>query len=148
MRMNIDAECFGAASHIADAHGAGIRVTAYLAEGLHLHGADKGDECIRKDIQLLRQKSDKKQQRNLRQNDDLPPMHLFHVLIVPADRFRYKDAEYKCKQRHEIAPAVRPISFEEIGTEKNDISCLRICEHLAAAEVGIGVLETAGKNNK
>ena len=41
VRVEIGAQRVRAAAHVADAHRARVSVTAHLAEGLHLHGADE-----------------------------------------------------------------------------------------------------------
>ena len=66
MGVKIDAQGFRAAAHIADAHGTGVSVAPDLAEGLHLHGTDKGHNGVGEGVGLLRQKANRKQQSDLR----------------------------------------------------------------------------------
>ena len=66
MGVEIDAQGLRAAAHIADAHGTGVGVAPDLAEGLHLHGADKGHHGVGEGVGRLRQKAHRKQQNDLR----------------------------------------------------------------------------------
>ena len=91
--VEIDAQGLRSAAHVADAHGAGVSMAAHLAEGLHLHGADKGHQHIGQRIDPLRQKAHHKQQDDLRQDDELPPMHLFHVLEMAVNTLGRKDPQ-------------------------------------------------------
>ena len=61
-RVEICAKRLGAAAHVADAHGACVGVAAHLSEGLHLHGAHKGNDGVGESINRLRQKADGEKQ--------------------------------------------------------------------------------------
>jgi len=148
VRVKIGAQRVRAAAHIADAHGAGIRVSAHLAEGLHLHGADEGNERVGRCVEALRQKADEKQQHDLHQNDELAPVDLFHALIAPVHTLCHENARHKRQHRHKIARAERPFPFKQVGAEEHDIARLRVGEDLSAAEVGVGVLQAAGKDDE
>ena len=62
----VGAQRLRSAAHIANAHGAGVGVAPHLAEGLHLHGADKGHHGVGEGVGRLRQKAHRKQQNDLR----------------------------------------------------------------------------------
>lgn len=79
----VNAQRLRTTTHIADAHGACVGVAVHLTEGLHLHGADERNERVGSRIALLRQKSDEEQQHDLRQKNELLPMHSLHVFETP-----------------------------------------------------------------
>ena len=92
-RMEVGAQRLRTAAHIADAHGAGVGVAPHLAEGLHLHGAHEGHHGIGGGVQRFRQEAHRRQQHDLRQNDELPPVYLLHPLEVPVDALRDVDTQ-------------------------------------------------------
>ena len=148
MCVKINAQGLGAAAHVADAHGAGIGVAPDLAEGLHLHGAYKGNQGVGQGVDALGQKSHRKQQDDLRQNDELPPVHLFHVLEMAVHAFRRENAQQERQHRDEVPGTVPPLPVKQIGAEQDDVARLGIGKHLAPAEIGVGVLQAAGENNE
>ena len=75
--MKIGAECFHAGAQIADTHGAGIRMTTDLVEGLYLKRTYKRNERVGKRFDRIRQETDHKQQKDLAKQDDLSPVELF-----------------------------------------------------------------------
>ena len=147
-RVEVNAQRLRAAAHIADAHRARVGVAAHLAEGLHLHGADERNERVGSRAALLRQKADKEQQHDLRQKNELPPVYPLHVLEMPMNTLSHENTQHEREHRHKIASAVRPVTIEKIGAEEHDVARLRVGKHLAAAEIGIGVLQAAGENDE
>ena len=92
-RMEVGAQRLRSAAHIANAHGAGVGVAPHLAEGLHLHGAHEGHHGVGGGVQRFRQEAHRRQQHDLRQNDELPPVYLLHPLEVPVDALRDVDTQ-------------------------------------------------------
>ena len=146
--MKIDAQRLSAAPHIANAHGTGVSVAPNLAEGLHLHGAHKGHNGIGEGVDALRQKADSEKQDDFRQHNELPPMHLFHVFEMPVNALRRKNAQQEGQHRDEIPNAVFPFAIEQVCAEQDNIAGLCVGKYLAPAKIRIGVLQTAGENNK
>ena len=123
-------------------------MAAHLAERLHLHGADERHKHIGRHVPLLRQKADGKEQHDLREDDELPPVDLFHALKAPVDALSDEYSEREREHRHEIAHGARRVALKKIGAQKDDVAGLSVGKHLAAAEIGIGVLQTAGENDE
>lgn len=147
-RVEIRAQRLGAAAHVADAHGACVGVAAHLSEGLHLHGAHKGNDGVGESINRLRQKADGEKQDYLGQNYELPPVYTLHVFIMPVDALGNENTEHKGQHRNKISSAVRPFSVEEICAQQDDVARLRVCENLTAAKIGVRILQTAGQDYK
>ena len=142
--VEILAQRFRAAAEIADAHRARVGVAAHLAERLHLHGTDERHKHIGRHVPLLRQKADEKEQHDLREDDELPPVDLFHALKAPVDALGNEYPEREREHRHEIAHGARRVALKKIGAQKDDVAGLGVGKHLAAAEIGIGVLQSSG----
>ena len=123
-------------------------MAAHLSEGLHLHGAHKGNDGVGESINRLRQKADGEKQDYLGQNYELPPVYTLHVFIMPVDALGNENTEHKGQHRNKISSAVRPLSVEEICAEQHDVARLRVCKYLAAAKVGVRILQTAGQDYK
>ena len=75
-------------------------------------------------------------------------MHLLRVLEMAVDALRREDPQQKRQHRDEIPGAVPPLAVKQIGAAQYDVARLGIGKHLAPAEIGIGVLQAAGENDK
>ena len=102
MRMIIYAQCLRSASHISDTHCACVSVTSYLMECLNLQSAHIRNKRICKIIDLMRNKSDDKQQNNLREEYHLPPMYFFVMLEVHVHNLGGGYTKYKRNNRNKI----------------------------------------------
>ena len=64
------------------------------------------------------------------------------------DQFRSGHTQCKGKNRHQIVQKACPVPGKEGLPHKNDVACLRIGKDTAASQVGVGVLQAAGKRQK
>ena len=62
MGLAVGTQGFHSAAQVADTHGAGKGIAVHLSEGLHLHGAGKGNHSVRQKIPCSRQKTYQKQE--------------------------------------------------------------------------------------
>ena len=134
------AEGFHAAPQVADAHGAGEAVAVHFPEGLYLHGAGKRDDGVGQHVPLLWKETDRKQQNDLAQNDQLPPMERLQRLEPPVHHLGDENAKRKGQQRDEIVKDFIPLPGKQVVAQKNDVAGLGIGEDLSAKEVGISIL--------
>ena len=142
------AEGFHAAPQVADAHGAGETIAVYLPEGLYLHGAGKGDDGIRQQVPLLWEETDCKQQNNLAQDDQLPPVERLQSFELSVQHLRGKNAQCKGQQGNEIMEDFIPLPGEQVVAQKNDVAGLGVGEYFSTEKVGISILQAARKRKK
>ena len=67
---------------------------------------------------------------------------------MAVDAFRRENAQQERQHRDEIPGAVAPLAVKEVRAEQHDVARLGVGEHLAPAEVGIGILQAAGENDE
>lgn len=147
-RAEIGTKRVHAAADIADAHGAGKAVSVHLAESLHLHGAGKGNQRIRRKIVRFGHETNKKQQPDFAQQHPLPPMDAPVFLKKIPHTLRRRYAQRKREQRNQIVDGVLAVAFKHAVAEQNDIAGLRVCEYTAPRKIGVSVLQAAGKRQK
>ena len=128
------------AAQVADAHGTGKRVAVYLAERLYLHGAGKGYQCVGTDIPRGGEEAHHEQQRNLGQQHKLPPVHTLGLAPAQADTLSRRHAQRKGQHRDEIVGEPCEIALEQALAHQDDVAGLGVGKHLAAPDVGVGVL--------
>ena len=95
----IDRQTLGSTAQITDTHGAGIAVSVHLTEGLHLHGAGKGNDHIRRHIIFCRDKSHNKKQGHFDHNNDLTPVDVFGIFVFMPDLLCHQNTKGKCHDR-------------------------------------------------
>ena len=123
-------------------------MSPHLAKGLHLHGTHKGHQRICHSVHALRQKAHHRQQNNLCQQNQLPPVHPLHVLKLPVNTLGHIGTRQKSQQRNQIMQALLRLSIKKIGAAQNDISGLRVGKYLPPAQIGIRILQSAGQHHK
>ena len=72
-------------------------------------------------------------------------MELFHPVKPLVDGLGKQHACHKGQQGHQIMPHPLKIALAQVGGQQHDVPGLRIGEHLAPADVGVGILKTAGE---
>ena len=118
------AEGIHAAAQIADAHGAGIGMAAHLVEGLHLHGADKGNQSVGQGLGHRRQKTNDKKQQDLAQQNDLPPVDPLIAFQPDVDALCKRRADQKGDDRYQVFDHGEPFTLEQGGAEQHNIAGL------------------------
>ena len=137
----IVAQCFGARAQIADAHSAGVSMSAHLVECLHLHCAHERYQRVGKRIDSSRQKADDEQERDLARKNDLPPVQscaVFHAYVYV---FRYRRPDDKGYDRNDVFKNRVPLLPEQSPAQQYDIARLGVCEYLAAAKAEKAAVE-------
>ena len=76
------------ASKISDTHGAGVGISFYLTEGLHLKGAGEGYQGSGKHVQVPWDEANQKQQDDLYQKDSLAPVKASGIAEFFLNAFR------------------------------------------------------------
>ena len=64
------------------------------------------------------------------------------------DTLCHKNARHKREYRHQIARYAGPVSRKKMRAHQHDIARLRVGKHFVPAAVGIGVLQSAGHDDK
>ena len=116
----------GSASQVSDAHGACIRITADLAEGLYLNRARKRYEHRREHIIRGRNKSDDRKDHNFRREKYLPPVQPLCISVMLLEIFCQKYTHRKKEDREEIPKACRKVSFQKVLAHQHNVSRLGI----------------------
>ena len=140
VQVEVDHQRFHAAAQVANAHGAGERVAVYLAEGLHLHGAGEGHQCVGGQVQRVGDESDAEEQQNLHHQHQLPPVQALGLPVADVDRLGHCHAQCKGEQRYQIVQHPRKIPVKGGLAHQHDVAGLSVGKYLAAANVGVGVL--------
>lgn len=144
MGLAICTQGLHAASDVADAHGTGKGKAVHLPEGLNLHGAGKRNQSIGNQIELIRKKTDQKQQQNFQNQNQLAPVNAFCLLILLTNQLGSSNSEGKENNRDEIVQRGAKIACKNMLAEQNDIAGLGVGEYLSAGNISIGILQTAG----
>lgn len=116
----------GSASQVSDAHGACIRITADLAEGLYLNRARKRYEHRREHIVRGRNKSDDRKDHNFRREKYLPPVQPLCIPVMLLEIFCQKYTHRKKEDREELPKACRKVSFQKVLAHQHNVSRLGI----------------------
>ena len=110
----VNGQALGSAAQIADAHGAGISVAVYLAEGLHLHGAGEGYQSGCNDVVLCGNEADKQEQNKFDGDDNLPPMQADGCFVAVTDLLCDKHAQREREEREQIVQSRHPIALHQM----------------------------------
>ena len=136
---------FHSAAQIADTHGAGKGIAFDLAEGLYLHRTGKGNDAVGDQVTGFRHETHREQNRNFKEQDELPPVNSGSALVAETKQLRCRDAEREKRQRNEILQSLRPVPLRNALAQKNNITGLRIREDVPAVDIGVSVLQSSGQ---
>ena len=79
-------------------------------------------------------KAHRKQHGDLRQDDQLTPVDLFHVLEAAVDAFRRENSRHKGQNGNQIPQAVVPGPLKQIGAEQHNVAGLGVGKNAAPAD--------------
>ena len=137
---------FHAAAHVAYAHRAGVGLTVYLVEGLHLERAHERHERVGKRVERPRNESHDEQQQYFLDEDYLPPVYFLLSAVVYVNQLGHRYPQQERQHGHEVFDYRLPVAAKQRRGHKNDVAGLGVGENSAAAAIGVGVLESSGKN--
>ena len=99
MRTQIMIKMFCGTAHIPDAHGGRTWNSTELSEALHLHRTGEGKKDVSGRIHCFREKTCRRKQCDLKQQNHLTPMQNMDTLTEASNPFRSKNTEKKREQR-------------------------------------------------
>ena len=73
-------------------------------------------------------------------------MYLLLFAVVYVNQLGHRYSQQERQHRHEVFDYRLPVAAKQRRGHKNDVAGLGVGENSAAAAIGVGVLESSGKN--